>query len=79
MKKYQKNQKKSKIQEQQNGLKNYEKKLYDLTLRILEEEKLTDDEYELLKEDIKISMDSIEKNEGLLKRTEKILDNEKTK
>lgn len=79
MKKYQKNQKKSKIQEQQNGLKNYEKKLYDLTLRILEEEKLTDDEYELLKEDIKISMDSIEKNEGLLKRAEKILDNEKTK
>lgn len=45
----------------------------------MEEEKLTDDEYELLKEDIKISMDSIEKNEGLLKRTEKILDNEKTK
>ena len=45
----------------------------------MEEEKLTDDEYELLKEDIKISMDSIEKNEGLLKRAEKILDNEKTK
>ena len=60
-------------------LKNYEKRLYDLTLRILEEEKLTDDEYELLKEDIKISMDSIEKDEGLLKRAEKILDNEKTK
>ena len=71
MKKYQKNQK--------SPLKNYEKRLYDLTLRILEEEKLTDDEYELLKEDIKISMDSIEKDEGLLKRAEKILDNEKTK
>ncbi len=60
-------------------LKNYEKRLYDLTLRILEEEKLTDDEYELLKKDIKISMDSIEKDKGLLERAEKILDNEKTK
>ena len=50
-----------------------------MTLRILEEEKLTDDEYELLKKDIKISMDSIEKDEGLLERAEKILDNEKTK
>ena len=45
----------------------------------MEEEKLTDDEYELLKKDIKISMDSIEKDKGLLERAEKILDNEKTK
>ena len=67
------------VERTKSPLKNYEKRLYDLTLRILEEEKLTDDEYELLKEDIKISMDSIEKNEGLLKRAEKILDNEKTK
>ena len=67
------------VERTKSPLKNYEKKLYDLTLRILEEEKLTDDEYELLKEDIKISMDSIEKNEWLLKRAEKILDNEKTK
>ena len=51
------------VERTKSPLKNYEKKLYDLTLRILEEEKLTDDEYELLKEDIKISMDSIEKNE----------------
>ena len=54
-------------------LKNYERKLYDLHLRILEQENLTGEENELLKKFIESNMYNIQKDSELKTRAEAIL------
>ena len=54
-------------------LKDYEKTMYDIVLKILEEENLTEEETNLLKEYINSNMYNIEKDEELNIRAENVL------
>ena len=54
-------------------LKDYEKKLYDLVLKILENENLTEEESNILKQYIHNNMYNIKKDNSLNDRAEKIL------
>lgn len=54
-------------------LKNYERTMYDIVLKILEEENLTEEETNLLKEYINSNMYNIEKDEELNTRAENVL------
>ena len=54
-------------------LKNYERNIYDMFLKVLEKEKLTNEESELLKEYVEDNMYNIKKDEDLKVRAEKIL------
>lgn len=55
-------------------LKDYEKTIYDLVLKILENENLTEEETNLLKDYINVNMYNIKKDEDLQARAEKILE-----
>lgn len=54
-------------------LKEHEKMLYDISIKILEEENLTNEEKELMKDFIKGNMYNIEKDASLLSRAEAVL------
>ncbi len=54
-------------------IKDYERTFYEMTLRILQEENLTDEERYVLKHYLEISMYSIQKDEDLKARVDKVL------
>jgi len=54
-------------------LKNYERNIYDMFLKVLEKENITNEESELLKEYIEDNMYNIKKDEALRARAEKVL------
>lgn len=54
-------------------LKEHEKRLYDISIKILEEENLTNEEKDLMKDFIKGNMYNIEKDASLLSRAEAVL------
>ena len=54
-------------------LKNYQKTIYDLVLKILEEENLKEDEKDLLKEYVNSNMYNINKDENLSRRAKDVL------